>query len=250
MSTFLKKKNEETDDNSFFSHLGELRKRLWIVLVVNVVMTMLLFNYADIVMQYLLDVNPGMELVYISPSELLLSYIQIAFLASLVVCSPITIYQFWAFIEKGLYPKEKIYIVISLFFGFFCFIFGVFFCYNVVLPITLEFFTRIEISEVSSMISVQSYASFINTMLLCFGVVFEMPVLVFLLTKLNVLKPAVLKKYRGHLVVLIFIIAAVITPPDVISQVLLAVPMIFLLQLSIFISVIVDKTNKKEKVQE
>ena len=87
-------------------------------------------------------------------------------------------------------------------------------------------------------------------MLLCFGAVFEMPVLVFLLSKLEILKPEFLRKNRGLLVVVIFILAAIITPPDVISQIMLAIPMVLLLQISIFICTIVDKTNSKKLTEE
>ncbi len=245
LSLINKKKKSKQEDTSVFSHLNELRKRLQIVVIVNLLATFALFSYAELLMQYLLDINPGMQLVYISPSELLLVYIQIAFLAAIIVCSPITIYQIWAFVEKGLYKREKIYILVSLFFGFFCFVLGVVFCYEMVLPITLEFFARLEITEITSMISVKSYASFANLMLFSFGAVFEMPVLVFLLTKLHILKPEFLKKHRGILIVLIFILAAIITPPDVVSQILLAIPMLILLQISIVICIVVDKTNKK-----
>lgn len=226
-------------------HLSELRHRLAIIAIANAVVAMVLFNFAGKVMDYLLAVNPGMQLVYISPSELFLVYIQISVIAAIIICSPLNIYQIWAFIEKGLYKREKIYVLGSLFFGLLCFIGGVYFCYTMVLPITLEFFTRIAISEVNAMISVKSYASFVNLMLLSFGAIFEMPVLVFMLSKLEVLKPQFLKKNRGILIVAIFICAALITPPDIVSQVMLGIPMVILLQISIMISVIVDKKNKK-----
>ena len=152
----------------------------------------------------------------------------------------------WAFVEKGLYKKEKIYILLTLIFGTIFFVAGVAFCYFMVLPTTLKFFMRIAIEDISSMISIKSYVSFINTMLLCFGAVFEMPVLVFLLSKLEILKPQFLKANRGLFIIAIFILAAVITPPDVVSQLMLAVPMIMLFQLSTFVCVVVDKTNRKK----
>ncbi len=245
MGIFTKKLKDSSGEMTVMSHLDELRSRLRIVVIVNLIAAMVLFNFSDILMQYLLDLNPGMDLVYINPSELLLEYVQISFLAAFVLCSPITFYHCWAFIEKGLFKREKIYVFISLIFGLICFICGVFFCYIVVLPITLQFFMRIEISEVTAMISVQSYANFVNTMLLCFGVVFEMPVVVFLLTKLKILKPTLLKKHRGYIIIAIFIFAALITPPDVVSQIMLGVPMMILLEISIIICYLVDKTNKK-----
>lgn len=127
------------------------------------------------------------------------------------------------------------------------FVTGVFFCYFFVLPTILQFFVRIEAIEVDAMISVKSYMSFVNSMLLAFGGVFEMPVLVFLLTKLRILKPSFMKKNRGLLTIAVFIAAAIITPPDVVSQLMLAIPMLLLLQLSIFVCIIVDKEIEDAK---
>lgn len=243
----MSKNNQEMN---LFGHLDELRKRLTVIAVVNLVASAVLFTKADFVLDYFLAINPGMELVFITPSELLVVYFQLSLIMALILCSPVTFYEIWAFVEKGLYRKEKIYISLTLVFGVIFFIGGVAFCYFMVLPTTLKFFMRIAISDVSSMISIKSYISFINTMLLCFGAVFEMPVLVFLLSKLEILTPDFLRKNRGLLIVVIFILAAVITPPDVISQIMLAVPMILLLQLSIFICTIVYKTNRKKQTVE
>lgn len=235
---------------SLFDHLDELRKRLIIIVAVNFVAAILLFSQTELIMDYLLKVNPGMELVYTTPSELLTVYIQLSFILAITLCSPITVYEIWAFIEKGLYEKEKKAILFTLIFGVVFFIIGVVFCYFLVLPTTLEFFIRIAIEEVSSMLSIQSYVSFVNMMLLSFGIVFEMPVIVFLLTHLGILSPAFLKKNRGIIIVAIFIFAAVITPPDVISQLMLGVPMVLLLEFSILVSGIVYKGKKKEESQE
>ena len=238
-------KKEET--MTLLEHLDELRKRLTLVVVVNFVAMIILFGETDDIMSYLLNINPGLDLVYISPSELLAVYIKIAFIMAIVLCSPVTIYQIWAFIEKGLYKNEKIYVGITLIFGVILFVVGVLFCYFLVLPTTLQFFIRIAIEEVNSMISIDSYVSFVNMMLLSFGIVFELPVVVFLLTKLGILKPEFLKKNRGVIIVAIFIVAAFITPPDVISQIMLGVPLMLLMEISIFISTLVDKLNRKNK---
>ena len=241
----MSKNNQEMN---LFGHLDELRKRLTVIAVVNLVASAVLFTKADFVLDYFLAINPGMELVFITPSELLMVYVQISLIMAIIICSPVNIYEVWAFVEKGLYRREKIYIFITLIFGVIFFVLGVAFCYFMVLPTTLKFFMRIAVADVSSMISIKSYISFINTMLLCFGAVFEMPVLVFLLSKLEILKPEFLKKNRGLIIVAIFILAAVITPPDVVSQIMLAVPMILLLQMSIVICTVVDRTNRRKAV--
>ena len=237
---------EKTKEMSLFDHLDELRKRLIIIVIVNFVAALLLFSQTDMIMSYLLRVNPGMELVYTTPSELLTVYIQLSLILAITICSPVTVYQVWAFIEKGLYEKEKKAILLTLIFGVVFFMIGVAFCYFMVLPTTLEFFIRIAIEEVSSMLSIQSYVSFVNMMLLAFGLVFEMPVIVFLLSKLGIIKPAFLKKNRGIIIVAIFIFAAIITPPDVISQLMLGIPMMILLELSILICTLVYKGKKEE----
>lgn len=242
--------SNNNSEMSLLEHLSELRKRLTVVVVANVAMALIFFQLAGRIMKYLLNINPGMELVYISPSELLMVYIQISFISAFIFCSPLNTYELWAFLEKGLYEKEKKYVLLSLFFGLFCFVVGVLFCYNVVLPTTLAFFVRIAIDEVASMVSIKAYASFVNVMLVSFGLVFEMPVVVFLLTKLGVLNPDILKKNRGVLIILIFVFAAIITPPDVVSQTMLAIPMVFLLQLSIFISKLARKTSKNKSQEE
>lgn len=235
------------DEMPVLDHLAELRKRLAIIVGTIVLAVVVLFNFSSQIIDYLLHLNPGMQLVFITPSELLMVYVEITLICAIIITSPITIFQIWGFIQKGLHKNEKIHILASLFFGMVCFAVGVYFCYIVVLPITLEFFMRIAITEISAMISVESYTSFVNMMLLSFGIVFEMPVLVYLLTQLGVVNPNMLKNSRGVLIILIFIFAAFITPPDVVSQMLLGFPMIALLELSIFISSTVYKFKKKKE---
>ncbi|ONI39163.1 twin arginine-targeting protein translocase TatC [Candidatus Epulonipiscium fishelsonii] len=241
----LKKHNN--DDMPLLDHLSELRNRLKIVVIVNLIAMAVAFQFSEDIILYLLNLNPGMHLVYISPSELLMVYIQISVIVALIICSPVTLYQIWAFLEKGLKKQEKTYILISLFFGLICFILGVYFCYSIVLPSMLDFFLRLEISEITNMISISSYTSFINFMLFSFGVVFEMPVVIFILTKLNIISTEFLEKNRGISIVAIFIAATIITPPDVVSQLMLGLPMVVLLQISIAISKLANKSFFKKK---
>jgi sec-independent protein translocase protein TatC len=234
--------------NKLVEHLAALRKRLIIILVVNIGAALVCYQFMKTLIQYILNLNPGMQFVYLSPSENFMACIELAITCAIVICSPITILQIWMFVSAGLYKKEKLYVLLSLFFGFFFFIGGVLFCYYVALPITLDFFMRISLETVTAAVSIRSFISFCNTMLLCFGVVFELPVVAFLLSLLGILKPAFLKKSHGVLILIIFIIAAIITPPDVVTQIMLGVPMTILLELSILICTIVDKSKKKKRV--
>ena len=242
--------NPSSSDMKLLDHLGELRRRLAVVVAANLLVVVVLFQYAAAIMEYLFAINPGMELVYISPQELLLVYIQLAVLAAVVLCSPVTIYQVWAFVSKGLYQHEKGAVILSLLSGLVCFAAGAVFCYLVVLPVTLQFFVRISTEQVAAMISVQNYANFINKMLLAFGIVFEMPVLVFLFSKLGYLHPESIRDKRGVLIILVFIFAAIITPPDVVSQLMLAGPMLLLMQLSYYICCAVDRSRKRREARE
>lgn len=231
--------------NTLIEHLTELRKRLIIILVFNLIAALLCYQYMADLIQIFLALNNYMKLIYISPSELFMVYVKLALICAIVLCFPVTVLQIWIFISKGLKKKEKLYVILSLFFGMFFFALGAYFCYMVVLPVTLQFFSRISLSDIDAMISIENYINFCTTMLLCFGAAFELPVVVFLLSELSLLKPETMKRGHGIFIILIFIIAAIITPPDVVSQILLAIPMVGLLELSMVVCWVVDKHKRK-----
>lgn len=236
-------------DMPFVDHLEEFRKRLIIVLVAHVIVTLLAFSQSGAILKLLMELNPQMHLIFIEPSEIMIVYVEIALVMAVTLCSPLTIYHIWAFVAAGLFPNEKRLIKVALALGFVFFVLGVVFAYKIVVPMSLKFFTRIAIDEISAMISVKSYISFILSMLLAMGIVFNIPSFVYVATKLGVITPDTLKEYSKYLIVLISIIAAVVTPPDVVSQMMMAIPMVALLQLSIFISkkVYVEKPGDREE---
>ncbi len=231
----------------FVDHLEEFRKRLIIVLVAHLIVMLLAFSQSGRILKLLMELNPQMHLIFIQPSEIMIVYIEIAIVIAFVICFPLTIYHIWAFISKGLFSNEKRLVKVALGLGFIFFILGVTFAYNMVIPVSLQFFTRIAIDEVSPMISVKSYISFILSILIAMGIVFNIPSFVYVGTKLGILTPDMLKEHSKILIVIIFIAAAIITPPDVVSQIMMAVPMIGLLQLSIFISKKVYKEESKDE---
>lgn len=231
-------------------HLTELRKRLIRVVVINVAVALFCFQFMETLIQYLLALNPGFQLIYITPSELFTVYVLLAFVIAIMLCLPITIYEIWAFISQALFKKEKPYVFLTLLVGLLLFLLGVYFCYVVALPMTLKFFTQFSLYEVSAAISIKSFVSFCLTLLVGFGLAFELPVVIFLLSGLGIIKPEFLKKAHGALILIIVIIAAIVTPPDVISQIILAIPMVILLEISIVISHIVDKNRKKKEASK
>lgn len=231
--------------STFIEHLAELRKRLILIFAANIAAALLCYQYMDRLIRILLQLNPGMALISITPAEVFMVYVRLAIVCAVVLCFPITATQLWGFIAKGLYPRERHYGLIALVSGVFFFVLGAVFAYCTALPITLSFFLRITIEDITPMVSVDSYISFCTSILVCFGAAFELPVVVFLLSELEILKPAHMKRYHGVLILVIFIIAAVITPPDVLSQVMLGIPMLLLLQLSMGICWYIDRIKKQ-----
>ena len=198
-----------------------------------------------------MGLDAGFQYVYLSPSELLTSYFKLALVLAVVVVSPLLIFQIWGFVAPALTKKEKRAIRPALLGGFFFFCLGALFSYMVALPFMIQFLVNFSTSDfIHSAISVASYLDFMIGMLLTFGVVFEEPMLAFVLTKLGILTPDILRKVRRYAIPLIFVIAAVITPPDVVSQFMVAVPMIGLYELSILISCVIYKKKQNEDDDE
>ncbi len=227
-------------------HLADLRKMMFVIVVVNLISIMLAYQYSNILIQVFLGMNKAMRLVYLAPSELFLAYLKISLIGGLILASPITILQIWTFISPGLYKDEKLYIVLSFLAGLIFFGTGSYFAYKIVLPTMLQFFQKFEREDISQMISIASYLDFILRIIFTFGIVFEMPVLVALLAKLKLIKATTLKKKQPAIILLIFIVAALMTPPDVVSQIMLALPMILLLQISIGICWLINRYQEEE----
>jgi sec-independent protein translocase protein TatC len=166
-----------------------------------------------------------------------------------ILAFPFIIWEVWKFISPGLYEKErkgaKTFIIISSF----LFFLGVLFGYYVVTPLSVNFLGNYSISDlVERNIKIDSYISLVRSSLLASGLIFELPIIMYFLTKMGLITPDFLKKYRKHALVLVLILAAVITPPDIISQIIVAIPILILYEVSIYISKIVIKRElKKEK---
>lgn len=216
-----------------FDHIEELRQRLTRIVIVNLIAIFALFSFSDRILQYAFALNPGMQLVYLTPSEMIIVLVKTAAVAGIVLLLPYTLYEVIGFIASALTDTEKRIMRIGLLAGFVFFLSGVFFSYKVALPFTLRFFMTVQVEEVKAMISVDAYVNFINKALLSFGFVFEMPVFSYLLGRIGVLTHQTLEQSRRYIIVAIFIIAAALTPPDVISQISMAVPMLLLLEVSI-----------------
>lgn len=228
------------------AHLQELRKRLIFSFIAVGIGFILCYALAqsifDILAYPLLKVMPrGGTLIFTSVAEAFFTYMKVAFIAGLILASPFVLYQVWAFVAPGLYQKEKRYVVPFVLGGSLFFAIGVLFGYFVAIPIGFKFLLGFATDFIKPMPSMKEYLSFSIKFLLAFGIVFEFPVVLVLLARIGVIDAKVLARQRKYAILLIFIFAAVMTPPDLISQVLMALPLMALYELSILLAKIFGK---------
>jgi len=227
---------------SLTEHLMELRKRLVrsiIALLVGFGVCYYFKDYIfDIVTRPLTQVLPKSSyLIYTGMTEAFFTYMKIAFFASLILTSPFILYQIWKFVAPGLLPKERKYVVPFVLSSSLLFIAGVLFGYFVALPPAFKFFVSFNNQYLQALLSFKDYLSLFVTFLLGFGISFELPIFIFFLTKLGVVNPRLLSQQRRYAILIIFIVAAILTPsPDALSQILMAIPLLFLYEVSIFVS--------------
>ncbi len=179
----------------------------------------------------------------------IISYIKIALIAGLLLSSPWVFYQLWMFVAAGLYPHEKRYVNIAAPFSAILFVTGALFFLIVVAPLTLKFLVSFNerILDVKSQFTFQHYISFVSHLMLVFGLAFQTPTAIFFLNRTGLVSIAALNKSRKFVILAIFVVAAMATPPDVISQVTLAVPLYLLFELGILLSYIASRRRKKSE---
>ncbi|MBL7785828.1 MAG: twin-arginine translocase subunit TatC [Chitinophagales bacterium] len=175
------------------------------------------------------------------------AHIQVSVLVGVVLTIPYFLWEIWRFIEPALYEKEQKYTRRIVFYSSILFLIGVLFGYYMMVPFSMNFLVDYQTSQfIANKVALDSYISFLSTLVLASGIVFEMPIAVYFLTKVGLVTPADMREYRRHALLAIVVIAAVITPPDVMSQMLVAVPMYFLYEASIWVSAAVLKTSSVE----
>ena len=176
------------------------------------------------------------------PFGQLFLYFEVALIIGAILSLPNIFYQFWKFISPALKESERKYIVWIVFFSTFCFFGGIVFAYFVMLPLSLKFAAGFGSVAIENNFAIDEYFSIIISVMLAAGTVFELPMLSFFLSRIGILTPRFMRKYRKHSYVAVFIIAAVLTPgTDPLSQVLLAIPLVFLYEISILVSKIFQK---------
>ena len=175
-------------------------------------------------------------------------FVWVCITAGFILAFPYILWELWKFISPALYEKEKKHAKLFIFVASILFFFGVLFGYFVIVPMSVNFLATFSISSVvKNQFSIDSYVSMVKTAVIASGLFFELPIIIYFLTKLGLVGPAFLRKYRKYAVVIVLIVAAIVTPPDVVSQITVAIPMLLIYEASIWISVFVEKNKKKDE---
>ena len=238
---------EPEKEMTFLEHLEELRWRIIYSIIGIVLGTILAWIFID----FLVDVvllkpakDAGAMLQNLRPFGQLFLFMQIAIIVGIILSIPNIFYQFWQFISPALRKHERRYIFWIVAFSSICFLAGIAFAYFVMLPLTLKFAAQFGSETIKNEFAIDEYMSIIISVMLAAGLIFELPMISFFLSKLGILKPSFMKKFRKHAIVAIMILAAFLTPgTDPVSQIVLAVPLVVLYEISILISKISQKKS-------
>lgn len=241
MSTVAESKDDDDlAEGTLLSHLIELRSRLIKIAAAVLVLFVALIPFAQeifsVVSQPLIDVLPGQQMIATAVASPLLTPFKLTFFVALFIAMPVVLYQVWAFVAPGLYKKEKNFAFPLLGSSILLFYAGVAFAYFVVFPLVFGFFTAITPDGVEMMTDISSYLDFITTIVLAFGIAFEVPIATVLVVWTGLTTPDKLGKARPYVFLGAFVVGMLLTPPDIISQTLLAVPVYLLYEAGIIMS--------------
>jgi len=246
----------EDDKIPFTAHLEELRKRLIICFVAIGIGVVIAYGFKEKLFEILTlplirEMRPGDKLIFTGLTEAFFTYMKVSFLAGIILVSPVIIYQFWAFVGPGLYKKERPYFVPIVLLSVFFFVGGSLFCFFVVFPFAFKFFLSFATDVIQPLPSMNEYLSFASVTMLAFGLVFELPLVIVFLARLGIVTVDFLRKNRKYAILLIFLVAAILTPgPDVVSQVLMAIPLMFLYEISIVGAIFLGKKKEIKRATE
>ncbi len=236
----MKRKEINEQEMPFLDHLEELRWRLLKSIISIFVMMVLCFLVSDQILDVLLypgqNIDPPVPLQVLKVQTVFIIKLEIALFAGIILSLPVIFYQFWNFLAPGLHLKERKILPAIVFASVACFLVGGMFAYFIIIPYALQFFLNLAPANIENNIALDFYIGFLLRLIIVFGVVFELPMLSFILTKFGILTPAFMRKYRRYAIVGAFILGAILTPPDPTTQVFLALPIVILYEISIFIS--------------
>jgi len=235
----------ETTQMSFLEHLEELRWRLIKSIIAVLLGGMISFLFIEEILQFLIspikDLSNPPDLQVLKVQGMFMIKWGVSLLGGVVLSIPVLTYQLAKFIGPGLHNNEKKVMFPLVFFSYFAFLIGIVFAFVVLIPYSLNFFTSMGMEEVKNNFSINYYFSFITMLLLGSGIIFELPIIVFILSSMGILTPAFMRHYRRHSLVFILVLSAFITPPDPISLIFMSIPLAILYEISIGVSWMVKR---------
>jgi sec-independent protein translocase protein TatC len=248
-------KTDKGDEMTFTGHLNELRKRLVRCIVAAIIGFLACYAFAerlfDLLMAPLIKVLPPTStLIFTSLPEAFFTYLKVAFVAGLFAVSPYIFYQIWKFVAPGLYDTERRYFIPMAFFSALFFVSGALFGYFIVFPFGFKFFMGFATELIRPMPTIREYLGFSLKLLIAFGVIFELPLFIFFLARLGMVTADGLRKKRKYAILCSFVVSALLTPPDIVSQTLMAGPLIILYELGIWVAHFFGKKKKKPAEEE
>ncbi len=242
---YILEENSGEAEMTFLDHLEELRWRVIYSLIGIAIGTIVTWIFIDPLVDHILLApakKAAIHLQNLRPFGQLFLFFQIALIGGFVLSIPNVFLQVWKFIAPALKKSERRYITLIVVFSTICFLVGIVFAYYIMLPMTMKFAAQFGSVEIENNFAIDEYFSIIISVMLAAGVVFELPMLSFLLSRLGILTPGIMRKFRRHSIVTIMVLAAILTPgTDPVAQVLLAIPLVLLYEISIFVSKIFQR---------
>ncbi|WP_457551114.1 twin-arginine translocase subunit TatC [Desulfobacula sp.] len=243
----------EEEKSPFTEHLGELRDRLVRSFIAVTIGFVAAYSFKeklfDLLMAPLVTAmieNGNSQMIFTGLPEAFFTYLKVSFLAGIILSTPVLFYEFWMFVSPGLYRTEKKYVFPIVILSVLFFFIGASFGYFIVFPYGFKFFLGFATQTIHAMPSMKEYLAFASKMLLAFGFVFELPLVLTFMARMGLVTVPFLKKNRKYAVLIFFIGAAIITPPDVVTQIMMALPLMLLYEISIIGAKIFGKKKKKE----
>ncbi len=231
----------------FLGHLDELRSMLIQVLAAWLGISIVLWFFSGYVLDFLLAGIPVESLYFHAPVEAFMVRLKLSFISGFLVSFPFILFRIWAFISPGLYKSERKVVVPLVLPATLLFYTGAVFAYWIMIPVVLDFLIRFGTGLLLPLISVDKYFEFIARLCFAFGIVFQLPLVIIALTSLGVISPSALLRQWRWVILVIFVAGAVLTPPDPASQLLMALPLVFLFLVSAMLSLLIEKRRKREE---
>ncbi len=248
-------KLSEEEKIPFTEHLEELRRRLLISFAAIAVGFLISYFFSkqlfEILMRPLIvALPPKSTLIFTSLPEAFFTYLKVSLLSGIFLASPLVLYEIWAFISPGLYKHEKKYVIPFVVFSSLFFIGGALFGYFVVFPFGFKFFLSFATDYIRPMPTIKEYFGFCAKLLFAFGVIFELPLFVLFLSRIGIVTHRMLRKQRKYAILIIFIVSAILTPPDAMTQLMMAGPLLALYEISVWVARVFGKKSLEEEEKE